>query len=129
MSFSLWTGRFVQQRLPAVLSTVTAGLESGGYNKNSGHPRQFNTTGINTYIDMFNRDCNGVSNGIDLPRQVLQLENGRGGVAGEALGADNTLYITNLPAGAAASPPGFNSNTGILFYFYFIVISCFFCHI
>ena len=64
------------------------------------------------YLCSIFRDCNGVSNGIDLPRQVLQLENGRGGVTGEALGADNTLYITNLGVGAAAgtSPSGFNSN-------------------
>ena len=80
----------------------------------------------NRNIAMFNRDCNGVSNGIELPRQVLQLENGRGGVAGPALGADNTLYISNLPAGAATSNPGFNSNRGMLV---FIVISCFFGHI
>ena len=87
----------------------------------------FNKYDRNRNNDMFNRDCNGESNGIELPRQVLQLENGRGGVAGGALGADNNLYISNLPAGAASSPPGFSSNRGILGFFF--VISCFFCHI
>ena len=46
------------------------------------------------------RDCNGVSNGIDLPRQVLQLENELGGVAGEALGAEKTFDISDVGGGA-----------------------------
>ena len=46
------------------------------------------------------RDCNGVSNGIDLPREVLQLENSLGGVAGEALGAEKTFDIANVGGGA-----------------------------
>ena len=46
------------------------------------------------------RDCNGVSNGIDLPKQVLQLENELGGVAGEALGAEKTFDISNVGGGA-----------------------------
>ena len=46
------------------------------------------------------RDCNGISNGIDLPREVLQLENSLGGVAGEALGAEKTFDIANVGGGA-----------------------------
>ena len=46
------------------------------------------------------RDCNGVSNGIDLPKQVLQLENALGGVAGESLGAEKTFDISQVGGGA-----------------------------
>ena len=52
------------------------------------------------WLDQQFRDCNGVSNGIDLPREVLQLENSLGGVAGEALGAEKTFDIANVGGGA-----------------------------
>ena len=57
------------------------------------------------WLDQQFRDCNGVSNGIDLPREVLQLENSLGGVAGEALGAEKTFDIANVGGGAFG--PGF----------------------
>ena len=82
------------------MSMVTAGLERSGCSKHSGERGYFDLLGIE---GMFSRDCNGVSNGIDLPRQVLQLENSLGARAGQALGADKTLYITNRPDGISFS--------------------------
>ena len=45
------------------------------------------------------RDCNGKSNGIDLPDNVINLENSNGGVAGEALGAEKTFDISQIGSG------------------------------
>ena len=45
------------------------------------------------------RDCNGLSNGIDLPEAVLKLENSLGGVAGEALGAEKTFDLSEVGNG------------------------------
>jgi len=57
------------------------------------------------------RDCNGVSNGIDLPRQVLQLENALGGVAGESLGAEKTFDISQVGGGAFGPGSGVSKNS------------------
>ena len=56
------------------------------------------------------RDCNGVSNGIDLPDAVLQIENSLGGVAGEALGAERTFDITKVGGGVYG--PGGSGGAG-----------------
>ena len=45
------------------------------------------------------RDCNGKSNGIDLPLAVLNQESASGGVAGEALGAEKTFDISQVGNG------------------------------
>ena len=45
------------------------------------------------------RDCNGKSNGIDLPGAVLNQEAALGGVAGESLGAEKTFDITQAGNG------------------------------
>ena len=42
------------------------------------------------------RDCNGVSNGIDLPLVVVQLEESLGGVAGKGLDGSRTLDISEI---------------------------------
>ena len=42
------------------------------------------------------RDCNGVSNGIDLPLVVVQLEASLGGVAGKGLDGSRTLDISEI---------------------------------
>ena len=42
------------------------------------------------------RDCNGVSNGIDLPLVVVQLEESLGGVAGKGLDVSRTLDISEI---------------------------------
>ena len=42
------------------------------------------------------RDCNGVSNGIDLPLVVVQLEESLGGVAGKGLYGTRTLDISEI---------------------------------
>jgi len=57
------------------------------------------------------RDCNGVSNGIDLPKQVLQLENALGGVAGESLGAEKTFDISQVGGGAFGPGSGVTKNS------------------
>ena len=53
------------------------------------------------------RDCNGQSNGVDLPAEVLRLEAGAGGVAGGALGADTTF--DKFSVGGGAFGPGHSS--------------------
>ena len=45
------------------------------------------------------RDCNGKSNGMDLPLAVLNQESALGGVAGEALGAEKTFDISQVGKG------------------------------
>ena len=42
------------------------------------------------------RDCNGVSNGIDLPLVVVQLEESLGGIAGKGLDGSRTLDISEI---------------------------------
>ena len=42
------------------------------------------------------RDCNGVSNGIDLPLVVVQLEESLGGIAGKGLDGSRSLDISEI---------------------------------
>ena len=42
------------------------------------------------------RDCNGVSNGIDLPLVVVQLEESLGSIAGKGLDGSRTLDISEI---------------------------------
>merc|ERR1711872_477119 len=50
------------------------------------------------------RDCNGVSNGIDLPDSVLDLENTLGGDPGPGLGADSDFDKRQLEKVGSGSP-------------------------
>merc|ERR1711962_1067862 len=50
------------------------------------------------------RDCNGVSNGIDLPDSVLALENTLGGDPGPGLGADSDFDKRQLEKVGSGSP-------------------------
>ena len=63
------------------------------------------------------RDCNGKSNGIDLPDNVISLENSNGGVAGEALGAEKTFDISQIGSGVFG--PGNDRVKHMLFWDYF----------
>ena len=45
------------------------------------------------------RDCNGQSNGIDLPEAVINLENSFGAIAGEGLGAERTFDFSQVGEG------------------------------
>ena len=45
------------------------------------------------------RDCNGQSNGIDLPEAVINLENSLGAIAGEGLGAKRTFDFSQVGEG------------------------------
>merc|ERR1711962_1384950 len=51
------------------------------------------------------RDCNGASNGIDLPDSMLDLENTLGGDPGPGLGADSDFDKRQLEKGYLAPVP------------------------
>merc|ERR1712172_199086 len=50
------------------------------------------------------RDCNGASNGIELPDSVLELENALGGEPGPGLGADSDFDKRQLEKVGSGSP-------------------------
>merc|ERR1711990_1271474 len=50
------------------------------------------------------RDCNGVSNGIELPNSVLELENALGGDPGPGLGVDSDFDKKQLEKVGSGSP-------------------------
>merc|ERR1712212_1419962 len=50
------------------------------------------------------RDCNGVSNGVELPDSVLELENALGGDPGPGLGADSDFDKRQLQKVGSGSP-------------------------
>ena len=56
-------------------------------------------TSKDEWLNLQFRDCNGESNGIDLPEEVLRQENLLGGVAGEGLGAEKTFDISKAGKG------------------------------